>query len=161
MRPIFCRGFGEANELTTNAQRAASALDGYSAHADRRRQRALAETNQTNVQRVARARNKWSAHHVTCMLRWTCVRSTQGVPSVCSRCSLDHSRRAYNGIHSVCSACLALVQRTLRKAGLLQASTFMRRAPRTFVCMHIKPSIMLRQLNILWRWEPKTIWRFG
>ena len=49
MRPIFCRGFGEATELTTNA---ASALDVYSAHADRRRQRALAEKNQTNVQRA-------------------------------------------------------------------------------------------------------------
>ena len=58
-------------------------------------------------------------------------------------CALDLSRRTHNACPTcaprVPRVCLALVQRALRMAGVLLACTFMRRAPRTVLCMHKNP----------------------
>ena len=75
--------------------------------------------------------------------RWTCVRITLGVRSRCAMCALYLSRRTHNAC-PVCAprvprVCLALVQRALRTAGVLLACTFIRRAPRTVLCMHKNP----------------------
>ena len=58
--PNFCQDLEEASELTTNAQRVASALHAYRAHIERIQGAHV--KNPTNAQRVARARNEWSAH---------------------------------------------------------------------------------------------------
>ena len=42
------------------------------------------------------------------MHRWTCVRNTLGVRSLCARCSLDLSRRIYNEYPS-CAPCVFCV----------------------------------------------------
>ena len=62
--PNFCQDLGEASELTTNAQRAATALRVYRAHTERIQSvyRTHMLTNPTNAQRVVSAWNKWSAH---------------------------------------------------------------------------------------------------
>ena len=62
--PNFCQDLGEASELTTNAQRAASALRVYRAHTERIQSvyRTHMLKNPTNAQRVVSAWNKWSAH---------------------------------------------------------------------------------------------------
>ena len=94
---------------------------------------------QTLCARHAHARNtpeeRWA--------RWTCVRSTLCVRPRRAMRALDLSRRTHNAF----SACaprvprvgLALIQRALRMAGVLMACAFMRRAPRTVLCMHKNP----------------------
>ena len=59
-----CQDLGEASELTTNAQRVASALRVYRAHTERIQlvYRAHMLKNPTNAQRVPSARNEWPAH---------------------------------------------------------------------------------------------------
>ena len=75
--------------------------------------------------------------------RWTCVRSTLDVSPRRAMRALDLSRRTHNACPAcaprVPRVCLALVQRVLRMAGVLLASAFMRRAPRTVMCMHTNP----------------------
>ena len=66
--------------------------------------------------------------------------------SRCAICALDLSRRTHNACPAcaprVPRVCLALVQRTMRMAGVLLACTFMRRAPRTVLCMHNNPDAL-------------------
>ena len=52
----FCQDLRDASELTTNAQRVASALDVYSVHADH------AKNNPMNAPYLASARNERPAH---------------------------------------------------------------------------------------------------
>ena len=65
-------------------------------------------------------------------VRYVCARpqstNTHRMPSVCSACAPRVPR-----------VCLVLVQRAMRMAGVLLACTFMRRAPRTVLCMHKNP----------------------
>ena len=94
---------------------------------------------QTLCARNAHARNTPEE----CWARWTCVRSTLGVRSRRAMRALDLSRRTHNACPAcaprVPRVCLALVQRALRVAGVLLAWAFMRRAPRTVLCMHKNP----------------------
>ena len=94
---------------------------------------------QTRCARHAHARNTPEERRA----RWACVRSTLGVRPRRAMRALDHSRRTHNACPAcaprVPRVCPALVQRALRMAGVLLACTFMRRAPRTVLCMHKNP----------------------
>ena len=56
----FCQNLEEASELTMHAQHVASALDVYSAHAERIQ--SVRVKKATSAQRVAGALNEWAAH---------------------------------------------------------------------------------------------------
>ena len=94
---------------------------------------------QTRCARHTHARNTPEERRA----RRTCVRSTLGVRPRRAMRALDLSRRTHNACPAcaprVPRVCPALVQRALRMAGVLLACTFMRRAPRTVLCMHKNP----------------------
>ena len=90
VRPTFVRIWREANELTTHAQRGASALDVYSVHAERIKIAHVKKIQRVHSVLLAPGTNGPRMH------RWTCVRNTLGVRYVCARCSLDLNRRTYN-----------------------------------------------------------------
>ena len=71
--------------------------------------------------------------------RWTCVRSTLGVRPRCARCAPTAVDEHTTHAQRVPRVCRALAQRALRMAGVLLACIFMRRAPRTVLCMHKNP----------------------
>ena len=62
--------------------------------------------------------------------------------SVCSACAPRVLRVCSACAPRVPRVCLALVQRALRMAGVLLACTFVRRAPRTVLCMHKNPDAL-------------------
>ena len=106
---------------------------------------------QTRCERHAHARNTPEERRA----RWTVVRSTLGVRPRRAMRALCLTRRT----HNACPVCAprvsgvgpALVQRPLRMAGVLLACTFMRRSPRTVLCMHKNPDAhneRRRMLNV-------------
>ena len=119
----FCQALGEASDLTTNAH-VASALDVYSAHTERMH-RANAQSpcwkKPTNAQHVGSARKEWLAHAALDMR----YKHAGCAPGVCWRPQQKNMQR----ISSVCSAHVCVHR----------ACTLMRRAPRTFFCMHKNP----------------------
>ena len=96
-------------------------------------------THQEHARRTLGALETGSAlvhhAHMCCMFaghaleaRWVCAHGALGVRQT----SVDeHTTHAQH----VLRVCLALVQRALRMSGVLLACTFMRRAPRTFLCI--------------------------
>ena len=79
-------------------------------------------TRQKNARRAGHALEaRWVRAHGALGVRYTSVD--------------EHTTHAQR----VPRVCRALVQRALRMAGVLLACTFMRRAPRTVLCMHKNP----------------------
>ena len=71
---------------------------------------------------------------------WACVRSTLGERSWCARSAIDLSRRTHNACPSCAPECVSRWStRSVRISGVLLACAFIRRAPRTFLCMHKNP----------------------
>ena len=95
MRPTFVRIWREASELKTHAQRVASALDVYSAHAERITRAHVKKIQLMHSVLLVRGKNEWPAH-ASLDMRLKHAGCALGVRYVCDRCSLDLNRRIYN-----------------------------------------------------------------